>query len=168
VQAWVTATAYTATTVRRVGSDVYYCLASHTSGVFADDLEDGLWAESPLIAATLPVLRINGLPVGASGFGWDVGMVEITGMSPRTRTMEVTLEAFGYEYDPPRPLYYSAPGRIDPGPVVVTLEETEVLSGNPVTEIEMEVLPGGSTETFASSLTNVFTELRPIAVRRKR
>lgn len=54
---WVTATAYVVGNIRRESGTNYVCLVDHTSGVFADDLDDDLWAvsEADITSASISV-----------------------------------------------------------------------------------------------------------------
>ena len=54
VSAWVTATAYNAGNYVKVGSNIYRCLISHTSGTFATDLANGDWVFTNIYEVITP------------------------------------------------------------------------------------------------------------------
>ena len=93
------------------------------------------------------------------------GSIQLIDSIPLTTTAVLTLEAVGHNILPPT---YGGAGTIDPGPVIVTLQERETISLNVLREFDMDVYPGGSSLAIASSTTDVFTDVRPVAVRRKR
>lgn len=81
--AWVTATAYVVGNSVITNNNLYRCLVSHTSGVFADDLAAAKW----VLVAALPVnayLAGTGLQLNTLTFSIDATVATLSGVQVLT------------------------------------------------------------------------------------